>query len=188
MLGEADNMIAIFNAMLLISRVEAGYTKFTPVPVDLGEIASDLCELYEPVIEDAGGQLQNNVRHGLVVNGNRELIGQALTNLLDNAAKYGLRGGGDITVSATKAADAVTLSIVDSGGGIPEAERSRVLERFVRLDASRTSDRKVRGSGLGLSLVSAIMKQHNGVLQLDDARPGLIARRVFPVGAFKSPS
>ncbi|MEL6201377.1 MAG: ATP-binding protein [Pseudomonadota bacterium] len=188
MLGEADNMIAIFNAMLLISRVEAGYTKFTPVPVDLGEIASDLCELYEPVIEDAGGHLKNNVRHGLVVNGNRELIGQALTNLLDNATKYGLPGGGDITVSAMKTSDAVTLSVIDAGAGIPEADRDRVLERFVRLDASRTSNRKVRGSGLGLSLVSAIMKQHNGMLELDDARPGLIARLVFPIGAFKNPS
>lgn len=184
MLGEADNMIAIFSAMLLISRVEAGYTKFTPSPVNLSEVAADLCELYEPVVEDAGGLIVNEVDADLIVQGNRELIGQALTNLLDNAAKYGLKDGGTVTVATTKTANAITLSITDGGSGISSEDRERVLERFVRLDASRTSNDAARGSGLGLSLVSAIMRQHNGKIELDDANPGLIARLIFPTGAF----
>ncbi|MEM9999579.1 MAG: ATP-binding protein [Pseudomonadota bacterium] len=181
MLGEADNMIAIFNAMLLISRVEAGYTKFTPAPVDLGEIAADLCELYEPVVEDAGGTIINKVEPGLTVQGNRELIGQAVTNLLDNAAKYGLTKGKQIKLEARKTADHVTLSVIDSGEGISPEDRDRVLERFVRLDSSRSTGEMARGSGLGLSLVSAIMRQHNGRVDLEDAKPGLMANLVFPV-------
>ncbi|MEO1701479.1 MAG: ATP-binding protein [Pseudomonadota bacterium] len=188
MLGEADNMIAIFNAMLLISRVEAGHTKFTPSPVNISEIAVDLCDLYEPVVEDAGGIIVNKVSGDLTVQGNRELIGQALTNLLDNAAKYGLADGGQITLSAKDTKDAITLSVADAGHGIPVTDRKRVLERFVRLDASRTSNEKVRGSGLGLSLVAAIMRQHQGSLELDDGQPGLIARLVFPRDAFKKTS
>ncbi|MEM1377825.1 MAG: ATP-binding protein [Pseudomonadota bacterium] len=180
MIGEADNMISIFNAMLLISRVEAGYTQFTPAPVDIGMVAADLCELYEPVFEDAGGEIENTVGDDFIVQGSRELIGQAVTNLLDNSAKYGLSGDGKVSVSARRSGDMVELSVTDSGVGIAETDKARAVERFVRLDDSRTSANNSKGSGLGLALVSAIMRQHNGELVLKDANPGLVATLVFP--------
>lgn len=178
-IGEADHLIRLFNAMLLISRVEAGYTKFTPEPVDLAQVASELADLYDPLVEDAGGHLENAVTGPLIVAGNRELIGQAVTNLIDNAIKYGLREtGGKISISGQRTAPdgQIELSICDDGAGISEADRARVIGRFERLDESRTQP----GFGLGLSLVDAIQRQHGGTLRLDDGAPGLCAILSFP--------
>ena len=182
MIGEADQLIGIFNAMLQISRVEAGYTKFEPAPVDLAAVATDVAELYEPLAEEAGGTLESNVGAGLVVAGSRELIGQALTNLVDNAIKYGLPGGSDgkarIVISGSATPGVVRLEVTDSGKGIAEADRERAVRRFVRLDESRSAP----GSGLGLSLVDAIMRQHGGWLELGTGiSGGLAASLVFPV-------
>lgn len=175
MLSESDKIIDIFNSMLLISRVEAGYVKFTPEPVDLAAIAQDLAELYEPVVEDAGGRLENNVSAPLIVSGNRELIGQAITNLLDNAVKYGLPDGDTIAINGLNQDNTIILEVSDNGRGISEENRERAMERFVRLDESRTT----QGSGLGLSLVAAIAGQHGGSLKLTDANPGLRAQLHF---------
>ena len=182
MIGEADHLIGIFNAMLQISRVEAGYTKFEPAPVDLSMVATDVAELYEPLAEEAGGTLESSVPAGLVVAGSRELIGQALTNLVDNAIKYGLpkegSGGAGIKISAKAGPGEIRMVVTDSGSGIAEQDRERAVRRFVRLDESRSEP----GSGLGLSLVSAIMRQHGGRLELGAGETGgLAASLVFPV-------
>jgi signal transduction histidine kinase len=179
MIGEADQLIRVFNAMLQISRVEAGYTKFAPEPVDLAAVADELAELYEPLVEDAGGHLENTVTGPLVAAGSRELVGQAVTNLLDNAIKYGLtEAGGTVVLKgrADKAAGRVELLVCDGGKGIAPDDRERAVRRFERLDESRTEP----GSGLGLSLVDAIMRQHGGALRLEDNGPGLCAVLSFP--------
>ncbi|WP_306120988.1 HAMP domain-containing sensor histidine kinase [Roseitalea sp. MMSF_3504] len=182
MIAEADHLISLFNAMLLISRVEAGYTRFTPQPVDLAAVAAELAELYEPLVEDAGGRLENAVAGPLVVEGNRELIGQAVTNLIDNAIKYGLAApGGVVRLEGRRdeVARRVELAVCDTGPGIAEADRARALRRFERLDESRSR----AGSGLGLSLVDAIQRQHGGTLRLEDNDPGLCAVLSFPAPA-----
>lgn len=179
MIGESDQLIRIFNAMLLISRVEAGYTKHSPEMIKLSEIAADLAELYEPVIEDTGGKLETNIANNLVIAGNRELIGQALTNLIDNAIKYGSGENTHIKISGKQTKDGknIEIAVEDNGEGIPEEDRKRVFERFVRLDESRSET----GSGLGLSLVAAVVKLHKGSVRLEDAEPGLRVVLSFPM-------
>lgn len=185
MIAEADQLIRVFNAMLLISRVEAGYTKFAPEDIDLATVAAELAELYEPLIEDAGGHLENQVTGPLIIAGNRELIGQAVTNLIDNAIKYGL-GEGAATVTLKGRIDQqggrVELMVCDTGVGIAEHNRALAIRRFERLDESRTSN----GSGLGLSLVDAIMRQHGGELRLEDNQPGLCAVLCLPAAKDKA--
>ncbi|TCD14140.1 sensor histidine kinase [Oricola cellulosilytica] len=179
MIVEADQLIKVFNALLLISRVEAGFSKQKLDEVDLAVIVSEVAELYEPLVEDAGMTLVNEVKGPLPIAGNRELIGQAITNLIDNALKYGATEDGRIVLAAErdKRAGMARLSVADQGAGIPESERERVLGRFVRLDESRTKP----GSGLGLSLVSAIVGLHGGTLELREAEPGLKAVLSFPI-------
>lgn len=184
MISESDHLIRIFNAMLLISRVEAGYSKHTPEPVELSTIAADLAEMYDPVIDDAGGALTTNIDENLIVQGNRELIGQALTNLIDNAVKYRADKNPQIQISGLKSEDGKTVELIvqDNGPGIEAKDHQRVLKRFVRLDESRTES----GSGLGLSLVSAIMSQHKGSIRFEDASPGLRAVLSFPLTQVKA--
>ncbi|MCA3574821.1 MAG: sensor histidine kinase, partial [Aestuariivirga sp.] len=116
---------------------------------------------------------------GLNVMGDRQLLSQALTNLIDNALKYGAREGSspEIAVTGAVEGDKVVITVADHGAGIPPEDRSRVTERFVRLDTSRTKP----GNGLGLSLVSGVMKLHKGALLLEDNHPGLAARLVLPL-------
>jgi signal transduction histidine kinase len=178
MIGEADQLIKVFNALLLISRVEAGFSKQKLDELDLAVIASEVAELYEPLVEDAGMVLVNEVEGPLPIAGKRELIGQAITNLIDNAIKYGAKPDGKIALTASRGADAGTirLAVTDEGPGVPDVDKERVKGRFVRLDESRTKP----GSGLGLSLVSAIMGLHGGELSLQDANPGLKVVLSFP--------
>ncbi|MDZ7824581.1 MAG: ATP-binding protein [Ahrensia sp.] len=178
MIEESDHLLRIFNAMLLISRVEAGYSKHVPDVVTLSEIVLDLAELYAPVLEDSGGAISSQIEDDLAIMGNRELIGQALTNLIDNAIKYGNKSGPKISLIGRRTKDEkfIELIVRDNGVGIPIEQRDRVLERFVRLDESRSE----AGSGLGLSLVAAIMKLHKGTITLDEANPGLEVVLSFP--------
>lgn len=169
---EADNLIRVFNALLMIARLEAGRVSDNMSELDLSEIVSGLAELYEPLAEEAGLTLTCQVAPGLKIQGNRELIGQALNNLIDNALKYGAPGqGGDgtVAVSAKQLGDQVELAVADHGPGIPEADRGRVLDRFVRLDASRTKP----GFGLGLSLAAGVVRLHGSQIRLEDNAPGL---------------
>lgn len=179
---EADGLIRVFNALLMIAKLETHQISDSMAALDLAEIVDGLGELYEPLAEEAGLSLSVSVEPGLPLTGNRELIGQALANLIDNALKYG-RPEGDapatVEVTAKRAGDMIELGVADHGAGIPEADRGRVLERFVRLDQSRSKP----GFGLGLALASAVAKLHGGVLGLSDNEPGLRVVMALPVAA-----
>jgi signal transduction histidine kinase len=196
---EADNLIRVFNALLMIARLEAGQVRESMGPVDVSDIATDVGELYEPLAEDAGLSLQVDVSPGVSITGNRELIGQAVSNLIDNAIKYGTPASPPdivadgtsgpaakaeltaptIKLSVTQDQGRALITIADHGPGIPAEERTRVLERFVRLDGSRTQP----GFGLGLSLVAGVARLHHGQLLLDDNGPGLKITLALPVEA-----
>ncbi|MDR3494098.1 MAG: ATP-binding protein [Ancalomicrobiaceae bacterium] len=169
---DCDSLIRTFDALLTIARVESGNQTIALSPVDLSDIVGEVSELYEPLADEEGVELTTSVA-GEKALANRELLSQALANLLDNALKYGrpAEGPARITLSVTREAGAVLLAVADNGPGIPETDRGRVLERFVRLERSRNSP----GSGLGLSLVAAIARQHGAPLVLSDASPGLKA-------------
>jgi signal transduction histidine kinase len=150
---------------------------------DAAEIARDVGELYEPLAEENGLALKVEAPSAAPVRGNRELVSQALANLIDNAIKYAKPNGtmngeingaangvpAEIVVKADNEGDRIVLTVADRGPGIPEADRGRVVERFVRLEQSRSAP----GSGLGLSLASAVARLHGGELKLEDNHPGL---------------
>ncbi|HTV68905.1 MAG TPA: ATP-binding protein [Rhizobiaceae bacterium] len=177
---ESDQLIKTFNAILMISRLEAGYSAESVTSVDLADSVRDVVELYEPSAEDAGVALEAEVAGAFPVTGNRELIGQALSNVVDNGIKYSAGApGAKVRVRLERSNGEIRLSVADNGPGIPAAEdRERATERFVRLEQSRSQP----GSGLGLSLAKAIAKFHNGRLELVDANPGLSVVMVFPEG------
>jgi signal transduction histidine kinase len=175
---ESDHIIRTFNAILMISRLEAGYSSEKTDNVALPAIVEDVFELYEPLAEDAGISLEKKVNSTANITGNRELVGQALSNVIDNAIKYCVADNRDprISVALEDEDGAVVLSVVDNGQGISDDDKSRATERFVRLEDSRSEP----GSGLGLSLVKAVMKLHKGELRLVDANPGLCVQMRFP--------
>jgi signal transduction histidine kinase len=182
---ESDNLIRVFNALLMIARAEAGRVVENMTEFDAAEMARSVVELYEPLAEEAGVSLSVEAPGTLAAHGNRELIGQALANLVDNALKYakpcepeGLNAAPfAVQVSARANGDGhAEVSVADHGPGIPAADRERVLERFVRLETSRTRP----GFGLGLSLVNAVMRLHGGSLKLEDNHPGLRATLSLP--------
>lgn len=170
-IAESDQMIRTFNAILMISRLEAGYSSETTELIDLSASLSDVVELYEPVAEQAGVELKTGDLKQVKIHGNRELVGQALSNIVDNAIKYSsdASNGPEVVVSLETAGSIAALTVADNGPGVAENERERVTERFVRLEASRTQP----GSGLGLSLAKAVMTFHGGSLELGDNNPGL---------------
>jgi signal transduction histidine kinase len=187
---ESDGLIRTFNALLMIARAESGQARGNMDDFDAAEVAQGIQELYEPLAEDSGLTLQVKTEPS-VLHGNRELISQALANLVENAIKYGrpppsaqplgadaVAGARarDILIEAKRDGDHVLLSVTDHGPGIPEADRKHAIERFVRLEASRTQP----GSGLGLSLASAVATLHGGGLTLSDAHPGLRATLAIP--------
>ncbi len=178
---EADNLLTTFNALLMIARAEAGSLRESMNVIDPAAIVADATELYEPLAEESGLRLEVEVQTGLAVNGNRELLSQAVINLLDNAIKHGRpqAEGVEPLIAVSVKPDAVgrvLISVADHGAGIPQEERAHVLERFVRLESSRNTP----GSGLGLSLVAAVVRLHGGQLALDDNNPGLRATISLP--------
>ncbi len=183
-ISESDQLIRTFNALLMISRVEAGSVAAEMSPIELSAIVADSAELYEPVADEAGMALNSEIEPGIEIQGNRELIGQAIFNLLDNAIKYSAdtECAGSVSVKLRRRPDGICLSVADHGPGVPPGRREDVLKRFVRLDESRSKP----GTGLGLSLVEAIMELHGGTLELSDTepgnaeRPGLTVSMVFP--------
>ncbi|HET6390812.1 HAMP domain-containing sensor histidine kinase [Hyphomicrobium sp.] len=168
---KADELIKTFNALLLIARLEAGPLEESTETFDLGRFAADVSELYAPAAEEAGFALAIETEQGVFVSGNRQLIGQAIANLIDNAIKYSRGGepGSAITVRAGLIDGRPAISVGDHGPGIDAADREKVLKRFVRLEASRTKP----GTGLGLSLVAAVARLHHGEVRLEDNQPGL---------------
>ena len=187
---ESDGLIRTFNALLMIARAESGQAGGNAEDFDAADVAKGIHELYEPLAEDNGLALRV-VTMPAPLHGNRELISQALANLVENAIKYGKpahpvgappadaaasAGQLPILIEARPEGDTVLLSVVDHGPGIPETDRKHATERFVRLEASRTQP----GSGLGLSLASAVATLHRGELRLGDAGPGLRATLAIP--------
>ena len=167
---ESDNLIRVFNALLMIARAEAGYSSDNMAVFDADSVVRDIAEMYEPVAEEQGVHLDVAAQDGLEVTGSRELLGQALVNLVDNALKYG--GTGDaprIAIEARRVGDRVEIIVADRGPGIAPSDRERVVGRFVRLENSRSRP----GSGLGLSLAAAVARMHHGALRIEDNAPGL---------------
>ena len=188
---ESAELIRTFDALLMIARAESGEAGRDMAEFDAAEIAHGVAELYEPVAEEKGLRLVVEAPGPAMVRGHRELVSQALANLVDNAIKYaapvpqlvpaGGGGGPDqpppaITVTAGVAGDHVALTVADRGPGIPADQRAHAVERFVRLEQSRSQP----GSGLGLSLASAIAHLHHGELRLEDNAPGLRTVLVLP--------
>jgi signal transduction histidine kinase len=185
---ESDGLIRTFNALLMIARAESGQARDNMDDFDAAAVANGIHELYEPLAEDDGMTLRVTTMPA-PLHGNRELISQALANLVENAIKYGkpvpavqplgadaVAGSREILIEARRDGDRVLLSVTDHGPGIPMADRGHAVERFVRLEASRTQP----GSGLGLSLASAVATLHGGELRLGDAEPGLRATLAIP--------
>ena len=181
MIGESDQLIKTFNAILMISRLEAGYSSEMMGEVNVASIVDDVIELYEPVADDAGVELRRGEVMPLTIPANRELIAQALSNIVDNAIKYshGTTDKPVVKVSLVQDRDGASIVVADNGPGIPEQDRDRATERFVRLELSRTEP----GSGLGLSLAKAVMKLHKGNLKIGSANPGLTVELNFPKAA-----
>ena len=181
-IAESDDLIRTFDALLMIARAESGQARDNMTEFDASEIARDVGELYEPVADEKGIALTIDAPAAAPVRGNRELVSQALANLIDNAIKYAGPGGkvngvpAEIVVRAGNDGERITLSVADRGPGIPDADRGRVVERFVRLEQSRSEP----GSGLGLSLASAVARLHGGELKLEDNHPGLRTTIALP--------
>jgi len=171
---ESDKLIKTFNALLMIARAEAGTPSGALSDIDLSAVVADVAELYGPLAEDEGLALETDIAEDVKLHGNRELLGQALVNLIENALKYYEPAGGKaglIKVSLKSEGGRVRVIVADNGPGIPEADRGRVVERFVRLEKSRTEP----GSGLGLSLVAAVARLHKGEFRIEDNAPGVRA-------------
>jgi hypothetical protein len=174
---EADGLISTFNALLLIARTESGQGRQAMTPVDVPALVEDVAELYAPLAEEKGLTLTARAAPALTLTGNRDLIFQALANLIDNAVKYA--GGGPaatITLAAEGTDGGTAFTVADHGPGVPAADRARIADRFVRLDESRSQP----GSGLGLSLVKAVARLHGGSLTFADNAPGLRATLLIP--------
>ncbi len=172
---QAEGLLATFNALLRISRVESGAYRSAFAELDLSGIVSDICELYHAAAEDERITFSSEIEPSIAVFGDRELLAQALTNLLDNAIKYTPQGG-SIVVRLIQEADSACLEVADNGPGVPAKDRERVFERFARLDQSRS----LPGNGLGLALVKAVAEQHGGTLEVADNSPGLIVSLKLP--------
>ena len=173
--ADLDGVTAVFQALMRIAEIEVGARRSAFAEVDLGPLLADLAELYSALAEEGGLRLVLEVPDTLAILGDRDLLQQAVANLLDNAIKFS-PAGGRITLSAERAERQVQLGVTDQGPGIPEADRPRATERFFRGETARHTP----GSGLGLALVQAVALLHEGGLVLEDAHPGLRATITLP--------
>ncbi len=174
-IADLDGVVAIFQALLRIAEIEAGARRAAFCNSDLVPLLGDLAETYAVLADPRGIRIETDLPAHLPLDGDRDLLAQAVANLLDNALKFSPDGAA-IRLAAEAVPGAVRISVADSGPGIPAIERDRARERFWRGEAARHSP----GSGLGLALVDAVAKLHGGGLELDDNRPGLVARLVIP--------
>lgn len=185
-LEDTDGVLKTFGAVLSIARLQAAGQAPDPVNFDPADLAADIAELYEPLCEDKGIDFSAELVSDLTVRGNREFLAQALANILDNAVKYTPAGGAIMLRVRRRSSGEVEFSVTDTGPGVPEADRERVVERFVRLENSRNEP----GAGLGLSLVGAVAEAHGGRLELaegpgryEGSGPGLRVALVLPRAA-----
>jgi len=181
-IDESGNLMKIFDSLLLIATAEAGGDKEHMAQFDLSEALEGVVELYDPLAEESGASIKRDIAKGLTLVGNRELLGQAFANLIDNSVKYGAdpaRPKEPILVGAKREGGSIVVSVADHGPGVAGEDRERALGRFVRLEGSRSRP----GSGLGLSMVAAIAKLHGGEVRLEDNAPGLRVVMILPRGA-----
>ncbi len=182
-LDDTDGVLKTFGAVLAIARLQAAGEAPNPVPMDPAALGADIAELDEPLCEDKGLDFKSELVPDLSVRGNQEFLAQALANLLDNAVKYTPAGGAIMLRVRRRSSGEVEFSVTDTGPGVPEADRARVVDRFVRLENSRNQP----GAGLGLSLVAAVAEAHGGRLELAEGPgkvgeigPGLRVALVLP--------
>jgi signal transduction histidine kinase len=166
--ADVDRVIRIFDALLRLAEIDAGMRRSGFVPFDVSDLAANAVEFYEPAAELKGIDLKFRSSGPLWVSGDPVLLAQALSNLIDNALKYAPQSG-TIEVAIQKLEGFAEISVADNGPGIGELEKTKVVERFYRGDASRGTP----GVGLGLSLVQAVAKLHGSALELEDNNPGL---------------
>jgi len=172
---QVDELIQMLDNLLQIAEAESGARRQSFTLVPLAQVVSDVVELYDAAAEEAGITLLTEIGGDPLTLGDKNLLTNAVVNLLDNALKYA-GAGATVFVRAARARDTVSIVVQDDGPGIPTAERARVVERFYRLDRSRS----LPGNGLGLSIVTAVASLHWGRLCLEDASPGLVARLILP--------
>jgi signal transduction histidine kinase len=172
---ETDRILAMFNALIEMAKAESGIGRADLAALDLGAVAADVVDLYEPVAEERHLAVTADIAEGAVLAGNRQLLALAIANLLDNAIKY-TPPGGAVAVSVGSDARTVRLAVSDNGPGIAPDDRGRVLDRFVRVAPDPSSP----GTGLGLSLVAAVARLHRATLELGDNAPGLRVTVTFP--------
>jgi signal transduction histidine kinase len=183
---EADTLIRTFDALLNIARMEAGARGAGAKDFDVSEVALGAVELYEPLAEEKGLSIVVDAGADVVMRGERQLIAQAIANLLDNAIKYSAANSGpagNVGLQVRPNGTRIEIIVSDQGPGIASADRERALRRFVRLEASRTTP----GSGLGLSLVAAVARLHGGNVRLEDNDPGLRAVMTLARGVDGAP-
>jgi signal transduction histidine kinase len=167
-LEDANQLMQTFNALLEIAQMEAGSFRGEWELLDFSRLVAELSQLYSDVAEERAKYVEFQIEPNLKLNGNRHLLAQAVSNLLDNAVKH-TAAGCAILVNVARVDGGIVLSVSDNGEGIPSDQRDNVLQRFVRLEKSRST----AGNGLGLSLVKAVADLHNAALELADNRPGL---------------
>ena len=173
---DIDIVINTFNSLLVISRVESGSLLLEKEKVDINKLLENVIDLWEPLAEEKNINLINQSDDNIYIEGNKNLLSQAISNLIDNAIKYGPQGN-KINIGAKFDNANVILWVSDNGPGIPNKDKERVLERFARLDVSRNT----KGTGLGLSLVTSSIRFHKGTIQLLDSKPnGLIVKLEIP--------
>tara|TARA_B100000242_G_scaffold121444_2_gene85283 strand:+ start:4505 stop:5887 length:1383 start_codon:yes stop_codon:yes gene_type:complete len=177
-INETDNLIKTFNSILSISKVESGASDLDKSELNLKELIINMHDLYEPITEGSGIKLNYEVTENIVIKGNYNLLSQSLANLIENAVNYGSTNiDPTINVGAKQTDDKISLWVSDNGVGINDQDKEKVVERFVRLDTSRS----LKGSGLGLNLVKSAVRFHEGKFQLIDAKPsGLIVLIELP--------
>ena len=168
-LEDTDGVLKTFGAVLAIARLQAAGQAPDQTLFDPSVLCADIAELYEPLCEDKDIDFQSELAPGLSARGNQEFLAQALANILDNAVKYTPAGGAIMLRVRRRSSGEIEFSVTDTGPGVPEEDRSRVVERFVRLENSRNEP----GAGLGLSLVGAVAEAHGGHLELAEG-PGLV--------------
>jgi signal transduction histidine kinase len=177
-IAETDALLKTFSALLRIAQIESGSRKAGFARVDVSELFELVALTFAAVAEDQGHQLVSDIQGGIAISGDRELLLQLATNLVENAIRH-TPSGTKIEFRLQEEMDDVIATVVDNGPGIPEQERGKVLRRFYRLEASRTTP----GSGLGLALVTAIADLHGARISLLDHGPGLIVEVRFPASS-----
>ena len=173
--ADISGVIDTFNALLGIAQIEAGHFRGSMDQIDLSAIITDVCEIYDDLFNSSSCRFQWKIEDNLKIVGNRQLVGEMLSNLIENAHKYG-GNNSQIHLALTQNNNTIALSITDDGPGIPAEKYEYVLERFSRLDKARSSE----GNGLGLSLVKAVVELHHGKLNLFNNHPGLGILIEFP--------